>query len=200
MGWVPDHVIEEMRGSHLLGIFLHVATDPALHMWFGVHDIPAKIDSVDADGTVYLGGGRLNGLPTLEVLVNGTADNVEMTMSGIDPAAAARMLESIPAVRGRDVFVGLTTLDQYYQPMSNIIPVWHGTASHVAESSAPVAGNQNRSISLSLLVTSGEGTRSRPSRALWSSAHQKAQYPTDKFCDQTPRMARGVAPDWPKYT
>ncbi len=32
MGWVPDNVIDELRGSHQLGIFLRIATDPALHM------------------------------------------------------------------------------------------------------------------------------------------------------------------------
>lgn len=133
MEFVPAHIIEEMRGSHQLGIFLRVDTDPALHLWFGINDIPANFDSIDPTGTVYLGGGRLIGVPTLEVLVNGTADSVEFTLSGLDPTTSAKMLDSLPPVRGADVQMGLTTLDRYFQPMSSIIPIWTGTASHTGE-------------------------------------------------------------------
>lgn len=196
MGWVPDLVIEDMRGSHQLGIFMRIGSDPPLHIWFGVNDIPANFDSIEPDGTVYLGGGRLNGIPTLEILVNGTADSVEFSLSGIDPATAARTLDSLPAVRGADVHLGLTTLDQYYQPTSAIVPIWHGTASHIGESSPPSGSAQSPTLTLSLSVVSGEATRSRPSRSLWSSAHQKAISSDDKFCDGTSRLSRGVQPTW----
>lgn len=196
MGWVPDNVIEALGQSHQLGIFLRIDTDPALHLWFGVNDIPIGFDSIDPDGTVYLGGGRLIGVPTLEVLVNGTSDSVEFTISGVDPVAGARMLSQIPEVRGADVVMGLTTLDQYFQPMSSIIPIWSGTAAYTGESSAAVQGTANVSLSLSLAVVSGETTRSRAARTFWSSAHQKALSPTDKFCDETQRLARGVDPTW----
>ncbi|MDP9630094.1 UNVERIFIED_ORG: hypothetical protein J2W85_002155 [Ensifer adhaerens] len=200
MGWVPDDVIEAMRGSHQLGIFLRVGTDPALHMWFGVHDIQTGFDSIDPDGTVYLGGGILTGVPTLEVLVNGTADSVEFSVSGIDPATGGKMLDSLPPLRGASVQLGLTTLDEYYQPMSKIISIWTGTASHVAESSPMVTATECQSLTLALAVVSGETTRSRASRSLWSSPHQKAISPTDLFCDGTARLSRGVQPVWPHYT
>ncbi|MDX0312829.1 hypothetical protein GOC54_17370 [Sinorhizobium meliloti] len=57
MEFIPSNIVEEMRGSHQLGIFLRVDTDPALHLWFGINDIPANFDSIDPTGTVYLGGG-----------------------------------------------------------------------------------------------------------------------------------------------
>lgn len=199
MSFVPDNVVAEMRGSHQLGIFLRIDTDPALHLWFGVNDIPAGFDSIDPDGTVYLGGGRLIGVPTLEVLVNGTADSVDFTVSGVDPATGAKMLDSIPTVRGAAVQMGLTTLDQYFQPMSSIIPIWTGTASHVGESSQAAQGESSPQLTLSLSVVTGEATRSRPSRTLWSDAMQKAISPTDEFCAQVQRLARGVQPVWPNY-
>lgn len=199
MGWVPDNVINELRGSHQLGIFLRIGTTPSLHMWFGINDIPANFDSIDPTGTVYLGGGKLVGVPTLEVLVNGTADSVEFTLSGIDPTSAARMIDSLPAVRGATVQMGITTLDQYYQPMSNVIPIWTGTASHVSESSPATPSGQSVTLTLSLAVVAGEATRSRGSRSIWSSPHQKAISQTDKFCDGTSRLARGVQPVWPNF-
>lgn len=199
MEFVPTHIVEEMRGSHQLGIFLRVDTDPALHLWFGINDIPANFDSIDPTGTVYLGGGRLIGVPTLEILVNGTADSVEFTLSGLDPATSAKMLDSLPPVRGAAVQMGLTTLDRYFQPMSSIIPIWTGTASHTGEVSAPVQEGENPSITLSLAVVTGEATRSRGARSVWSSPHQKAISPTDKFCDGVSRLARGVQPVWPNF-
>lgn len=196
MDFFPANIIEEMRGSHQLGIFMRVATEPALHMWFGINDIPARIDSVDPDGTIYLGGGKLIGVPTLEILVNGTADSVEFTLSGLDPITGSKTLDSLPPVRGVEVQVGFTTLDQYYQPMSSIIPVWTGVASHTAEQSPARAAGEKATLNLSLAVVSGEATRSRAARTFWSSAHQKAISPTDKFCDNTARIARGVQPTW----
>lgn len=199
LDFVPQAVIDAMRGSHTLGIFMRIDCDPALHVWMGVNDIPAGFDSIDGDGVVYLGGGRLVEVPTLEVLVNGKADSVEFGISGIDPVTAQRVIDEMPEIRGCDVHIGIMTLDQYYQPMGRIVPLWIGTASHTTDAMPPVNGNGDRTITLSLTVLTGNGTRSRPSLSMWSAPHQKALYPTDKFCDGTARLARGVAPAWPNY-
>lgn len=200
VNYFPSEIIEELRGSHNLGIFMSLQTDPPLHIWFGVNDIPARIDAIDPSGTVYQGGGKLIGVPTLETQINGTSDSVEFTLSGIDVDSGTALVDAIPEVRGADLYVGLTTLDQYYQPMSSIIPIWLGRASHTAEASQAVSGSDNRTMSLSLVVTTGWDTRSRSSSALWSSAQHKAEYPTDKFCDNTASLARGVQPKWPKWS
>lgn len=208
--YVPANVIESMRSSHQLGIFFRLDTEPALHIWMGVSDIPAGIDGVDPDGTVYLGGGRLLSVPSLEVLCNGQSGSAVFGISGIDPATAADVLDNMPDVRRKAVMIGLTTLDDYFQPNSSIIPVWSGTASHPKESSAPVAGDENPVTTLGLAVVTGNDTRSRPSASMWTSAHQAALWrqffptpelqaanPRDRCCDQTARLARGVAPVWP---
>jgi hypothetical protein len=197
--YVPEDIIEAMRGSHPLGIFFRLDTDPALHIWMGVNDIPAGFDSIDEDGTVYLGGGRLLNVPTLEVLINGQADEVEFGISGIDPKSAQKVLDEMPDVRGKEVHVGITVLDKYYQPLGPIIPLWSGTASHPIDHDPPVTGYEPRSMTLSLAIVSGNWTRSRPALSMWVPAHHKALYPTDKFCDGVARLARGVAPAWPVY-
>lgn len=194
--YVPSNVLAALGTSHMLGIFFRLDSDPGLHLWCGVNDIPAGFDSID-DDTVYLGAGKLQGMEDLEVLVNGQASSTSFGLSGIDGATAARMAPLIPDVRGKDVKVGITTLDDYFQPMSAIIPLWTGTASHKSEASAPVPGGENQTVTISLAVVSGHSTRSRPSYSMWSPAHHMAEYPTDLGCNQTPRLARGVAPVWP---
>jgi hypothetical protein len=197
--YVSAAQIDAMRGSHPLGIFMRMDCDPALHVWMGINDIPAGIDSMDEDGTVYLGGGRLLNVPTLEILINGQSDDVEFGISGVDPATAQKVVDEMPDVRGSDVHIGITPLDKYYQPVGSIVPLWLGTASHTRESMPPVTGTDARTMTLGLAVVSGNNTRSRPSLSMWSAPHQKALYPTDRFCDNVARIARGVAPAWPNY-
>lgn len=197
--YVPEVVIQRLRGNTILGIFIRVATDPALHIWFGVNDIPARFDSIDEDGTIYLGGGRLIGIPTLEVLLNGISDAVEFTVSGVDPATGQAMLDDLPDVRGALVHIGITTLDDYFQPMTAILPIWQGVAARVAENMPVVSGRDAPTLTLSLSVVAGENMRSRPSRALWSSAQQRAISPSDAFCDNTAGLSRGVQPAWPNW-
>ncbi|RWP31824.1 hypothetical protein [Mesorhizobium sp.] len=197
--YVPQAVLDAMAGSHILGIFFRLETDPGLHIWAGVNDIPAGFDSIDEDDTVYLGGGRLLNVPTLEVLVNGQSSSVEFGIAGIDPSTAQKVVDTMPDVRGKDIKIGFTTLDKYYQPMSSIVALWTGTASHPTESSPPVTGGENKKTNLSLAVVSGTNTRSRASQVLWTPAHQKALHPTDEFCSGVARLGRGVAPAWPTY-
>lgn len=197
--YVPAVVTEALRRSTMLAVFLRIETEPALHLYFGVGDIPIGFTSLDPDGTVYQGGGKLQGIPALQVLVNGISNAINFSISGVDPETGAKMIDSIPAVRGKMVHVGLTTLDDYYQPVSKIIPIWTGIASHIEEGQAPIKEGETATISLSLAVVGGENTRSRPSRALWSSAMQRSLSSTDAFCDNTGSLARGVQPVWPNY-
>lgn len=199
MDWAPSVVVDAVSGSTTLGIFLHIGTVPPLRVWLGLRPISITIDAVDEDGAIYRGGGQLIGVPTLETLVNGAADSVDFSISGIDPQTGASLIQSIPEVRGCPVYVGITALDQYYQPVSKIIPLWRGTASHPTEAMPTVTGTEDRTMTLGLAVAAGEQTRSRAARSLWSAAHQKAISPTDRFCDNTARMARGVQPVWPNY-
>lgn len=197
--FVPPAVVSALRTDSQLAVFLRVETDPALHLYFGVNDVPIGFDSIDPDGTVYLGGGRLQGIPALQILVNGSSAAIDFTVSGIDPETGAKMIDSIPPVRGALVQVGLTALDDYYQPITQIIPIWTGIASHLKEARAPVRSGENPTVTLSLATVAGENTRSRPSKVLWSDAMQRSLYPTDAFCNGTARLARGIQPKWPVF-
>jgi len=200
MGWIPEEVIEELRGSHELAVFIYMATDPEMRLFYGVNDIPTGIQGVDpTTSEVYLGGGRLLEIPVLEVLINGIADRVEFVLSGLDPASAEEIDSNTPPVRGADFYIAVTTLDKYYQPMTSPIPMAAGRASHTTEKSDPVTGNDPVTVSMGLSVGFGAATRSRNTSVLWSSVHQKMISPDDLFCDHTARQARGVQVTWPRF-
>ena len=197
---VPSNVIDALRESHQLGIFLRLATSPVTRVWLGVNDIPSGIVSVDPTSfETYYGGGRLNDIPNLEAVINGVADRAEFRLSGIDPDTAAEIDIGALDVRGKAFHVGITTLDDNFQPMSQIIPLITGRASFVTETSPPVTGQQNRVVTLGISVGFGVTTRTRQSQVLWSPPHHKAFYPTDLFCDGTARLERGASPVWPRF-
>lgn len=202
MARVPDHICEEMRGSHLLALFLHVATEPnPTRVWVGINNIPAGIDSVDpTTNEIYIGGGWLRGIPNMEILLNGRAERADFLLSGIPPGEVTQVdFDQLTLeLRGKKFRVGITTLDQYYQPMSSILPLITGTVSHPTESSPTVTGQEAPSVTLGLSVGFGSTTRDRSSQVLWSTPHHKAKFPTDKFCDQTARLERGANPTWPR--
>ncbi len=202
MARVPDEIIEALRGSHQLGIFLRLSTAEPLLMWLGINDIPAGFDSIDPDtNQTYIGGGVLRQIPNLEAVIHGVADRAEFQLSGIDPAEAAKVdFDQLQSdVRGKDFHVGITTLDDHYQPMSSIIPLITGRASFVTESSPPVSGIENPSLTWGLSVGFGITTRDRNSAAQWSPVHHRALHPTDAFCDGTSRLERGANPVWPRF-
>lgn len=196
---ISNAIIDALRGDHILGIFVYCEFEPQpLALWFGTNDIELGIESI-VNGVRFQGGGVLQGVPELEVLVNGIADRVEFTLAGIDPSSLDRYEIEQYRVRGAPVYVGITCLDEYYQPVAPIQPLWDGRASFVRETMPPVSGEESPSVALMLSVGSGVTTRARASASIWSSAHQRALYPTDAFCDGTARLARGVSPTWPRF-
>lgn len=200
MGWVSDDIIADLRGSHEIGIYFRMDSDPPLRLWMGVNDVPQRLLAYDTEGDeIYLGGGRLQNIPYLEILLNGAADRQEFTMSGIDPDTLGLAAEELPEVRGCAVHIGITTLDDHHQPKSAIIPLLEGTASLITEASEPVEGTDNIQVTMGLSVAFGNVTRSRKTAVMWSAAMQRALYPTDAGCDGTARLARGVQPVWPRW-
>jgi hypothetical protein len=199
MAYFPDVLIESLRSSHILGIFLHVDTTPPLSIWAGINDIPAKFvgTAINASSTTFIGGGVMRDVPLLEALINGAMERVEFQLSGLSFDQANILNTQAPPVRGKGVWVGITTLDQFYQPVSDIIPVWSGVASFISERSPPVQGTETPLVTMALTVSSGTVTRSRPSGFLWTDAHHQKNHPGDLFCKQQPRISRGVAPVWP---
>lgn len=201
MGYIADDVIEALRSSHRLGIFVKIDTTPPGRFWMGASDIPLKFKgaTIDVEGGTYIGGGVLGNIPVLEALINDTAERVEFQMSGLSADQAEIFNTAVPPVRGKRVHLGITVLNDYYQPISDIIPMWTGTASFFSERSPSVGSGETPTVMMSLSVGSGPTTRSRPSASLWSHAHQQALFPGDDFCKGTTRLARGVAPAWPRY-
>jgi hypothetical protein len=200
MGYVPDATVAALKGNYNLGIFFRLGTTPALHLAFGVNDVPITVPVLDSVGTIYQGAGRFLDIPTLEVLINGIADKVTFSLYGIDPSVAALVLDSTPEVLGALVTIGIAPLDARWQPLSQIIGLWSGTADFIAEEMKPESDpTKSRVQSIMLTTSSGDTSRALPNLITYSDATQKTLYPTDRFFERTVRYIQGYLVSWPRF-
>jgi hypothetical protein len=201
MPYVSGTVVSALRQSVNLGIFFRLATTPAaLRLCLGVNDVPIGIESVDPDGSVYVGAGRLIGIPQLEVLLNGLADRIEFYVDGVSNDDLVNLAPAAASVKGKAVTVGIATLDKRFQPTTNIIPLWSGFADFWSmQRKVQPIGETNPSQMIALSVGTGDLARSRSRRSYWTSAQQKAVSATDEFCDRVARYSSTYEVTWPRF-
>lgn len=198
--YVSASVVTALRSSLNLGVFWRLGSDPALHLWMGVNDVPIGIPSLDAGGTVYIGAGRLLGVPDLEMLVNGIADKVEFGLSGVTAEHLAQVEAGAPPVRGALCTVGFAPLDARYQPVTQIIPLWQGTADYWAMEQQPADDPREgpkRTIMLS--VGAGDTSRAIPKLVSFTGPYQRLLSATDAFCDRVSRYVQSYMVSWPRF-
>lgn len=186
--------------SMRMGIFWRLDTDPAAHLWMGLHNVTASMPAVDPSGTVYIGAGKLLSIPELETLVNGVADRVEFYLSGVDKENFDNLLNGIPKVKGKTCVVGVAPLDERYQLLTDIIPIWTGKADFWQASEKPVTDPQKNSVlTLSLSVGSGNTGRARSKALSWTDADHRSAHPTDAFFTRVSRYVRQYMVTWPRF-
>ena len=197
MGYVPDATLAEFRGQFNLGVFFRLGTDPALHLSFLVNDMMMEMPGLDEPGTIYKGCGVLQNIPELEVLVNGIADTVTFTLSGLDPSLTAAMLDSAPDVLGAPVTVGIAPMDVRWQPKTPIVLLWSGTADMISEAMPPETDpTKNRTQSISLAAMTGDQSRQFQNLSTYADPIQQEISPGDRFCSRTTRAPYQIS--WPR--
>lgn len=199
MTYVPAATAAMFAGSFNLGVFWRLGTDPALHLWMGTGDMPIGVPSLDDAGTVYTGAGKLIQIPDLELLINGIADRIDFAVSGVDAAFQAQLSASAPEVRGARCTVGIAALDERYQPKTQIIGLWSGTADYWTMEQKPAKGDQPSVRSISVSVGAGDTTRARPRLTSFTDAQQQIISPGDKFFSRVPRYTQDHLVAWPRF-
>jgi hypothetical protein len=199
MGYFPDATIAALRDLANLGVFFRLGTDPPLRLSFSVNDYPIELPG-DEPGAVYFGAGRLINIPDLEALVNGIADTVSFTISGLDPQATALMLDSAPEVLGAPISIGIAPLNARWQPATPVGLIWSGTADLVSESMQfETDMTKNRTQSLTLTASTGDQSRQFQNLSTYSDATQKTLSPGDNFCSRVVRYTQTQIISWPRF-
>lgn len=198
--YVDPGIATTLRQDYSLGIFFRVGTDPALHLSMSLNSIPISVPGLDDPGTVYVGAGSLTSLPDLELLVNGLADRVVFELNGLDPIATDMLFDDAPDVLGALVTVGFAPLDERWQPMAQIIPIWTGTGDFLAQSMQIETDRaKSRTVSLQLSTSAGDTSRMVPGFSTYTDSSQKMLYPTDTFFARMARYVPGLNVTWPRF-
>lgn len=188
-------------GGLRLGVFFYLGLSPTpLRLWAGVNDVPIGIPSVDPSGSVYLGAGQLMNIPDLELLINGIADRVDFYLTGTDPTFIATLAPAAASVLGAQVIVGVAPLDVRFQPQTQIIGVWTGSADIMKMSGRP--GNGPTSPATQTIAVScgtGDTSRARPRLTAFSQPQQQLISPSDTFFSCINRYIQQFVVSWPNY-
>ena len=180
-------------------LFLRVAIPSApLRVWSGVGDYDVPVDAVEVEGATYLGVGAVAGLPALSGLINGVAERVEFSLSGVSARVLSIADDESVDCRNAQVNIGLTFLGEDWQPVGGMGWLWQGFADvATAARTAGEDGTITRRISLS--VGSAFTGRRRAPLTYWSNNDQQRRSPTDRFCERTPLYNPGVIKTWPRF-
>lgn len=189
-------------GMQRIGVFFRLATDPVVRLWLGIGNIEPGVNVLDQTGATYQGFGEIQSLPDFNQMINGAAQRVEFSVSGVSGGLLAIASgDDAEAVKGKPVSVGLGIFGSDWALLGSVKWFANYTADYLsvlqAESSDPMQPIV-RTVALSCgsLMTG----RRRPGRSYFTDQDQQARYPGDRFCSLVGRYAHGFNKAWPQFT
>jgi len=173
-----------------------MATDPVVRLWTGVGDIQINAAGPETTGGVYQGLGVLTAMPEIENLMNGTAQRVDFSLSGVSPEIVALADGDAESIRSKAVNIGVLFMGDDWQPLAAPLWVWDGEADVIKTdtTSSPDFVRQRR---ITLSVGSIMTGRRRPKLNSFTRAQQRRRSPDDAFCDRTKLYTIGTEVAWP---
>lgn len=170
-------------------------TDEPAMFWSGFGDLLLPADLVLPEPTLVLGGGDLVNLPDLEQLINGTAQRVEVTLSGVAQRSATLAAEEAEQVSGAPAFIGRIQFDEAWQQQGPVVWEWAGEGRGLSVS-GDEADNGRRTRSITLKLGSGDTTRSRAPLAFFTDADQRRDFPDDTVFSHVAGINAGTSRRW----
>jgi hypothetical protein len=171
-------------------ILIRIASDPVARVWSGLGDLYVPADFVEDEGGIYLGGGELISAPDFEQLINGTAQRLEITVSGVTAETIRLALEDAPSVKGADVYIGTVQFDDDWQQGA---VTWEGGFRADTLTVNSQAADQGRTRSIALSIGTDDTGRSRAPLAFYTDADQKRRSPTDRFFERVASISAGTS-------
>jgi hypothetical protein len=184
-----------------IGVFFRLDTSQIVRLWLGFGKIEPGVNVYDLTGAEYKGFGEITNIPTFKQLLNGAAERVEFTLSGVsgDVLTIASGGDA-QSVKGKRTAVGFALMDLSWALLGPVrwcasyIADFLSVRQEAADPMSPIV----RTISLSC-GTRFTGRR-RSSLSYFSDPDQQGRYPGDPFCSLTGRYAHGFQKPWPVYT
>jgi hypothetical protein len=175
-----------MRESFLL----RIAADPPARVWSGNGDLVIPADTIEASAATYLGGGELLSAPDFQQLIGGTAERLDITVSGVTAETLRLAREDADSIKGAAVHLGTIRFDDDWQQGA---VVWEDGFRVDTLSVNSQSGDESRSRTITLSIGTDDTGRSRAPIAFFTDADQRRRSPTDAFCDQVAGISSGTS-------
>ncbi|WP_438853139.1 hypothetical protein [Brevundimonas nasdae] len=181
-----------------LAFFLRAEIGPdIIRLYAGAGDFPMAPNVLDPSGATYSCVGRWGeGMPDVDHLINGEAQALSLTLSGVDRETAKNYLLDRSLVVGAPASLGWCVLDDRYRPAG---PVRWPVRGHLSQ---PQIIRQRKSAtvmqrSVSVVLLAGAASRRRPKFSLLVGADQRRRSPTDAACDGVGQLTPESTRKWP---
>jgi hypothetical protein len=188
-------------GRQRIGVFFRLEADPVVRLWLGFGKIEPGVNAYDLSGAVYRGFGEIQDVPAFKQLVNGKAERVEFTVSGVsgEILGIASGGDS-EQVKGKRVAVGFAVMNAQWALLGAVKWGANYTADYLSIAQA-VTDDPLQPIVRSVTLSCGTimTGRRRPSSSYFTDQDQQARHPGDRFCERTPSYATGFNKAWPTF-
>jgi len=195
-----DEIAALEAGEARTGIFFRLETAPIVRLWLGIGNIEPGVNVYDATGATYIGFGEVQAVPAFRQLINGRAERVSFTLSGVS-GEVLKIASGGDAdqVKGKRVALGFALMGEDWSLLGPVKWVANYFADYLSieQAVANVTGEVVRTVSLSCgtLLTA----RRRPQASYFTDRDQKARFSQDRFCERTPIYATGFNKTWPIF-
>lgn len=171
-----------------------IATDPPVLFWTGFGDLAVPADAVVPDDAIALGAGQLISVPDLEQLINGIAQRLDFTFSGVSEQTIAFAHEEAADVAGARVDIGRMDQGPDWQQLAPVEWEWTGEARSLTVGSQST--DEGRSRSITLTVAAGDTTRSRAPLAFFTDSDQRRRSSDDAIFSHVAGINSGTSRRW----
>lgn len=188
-------------GAHRIGVFFRLATDPIVRIWLGVGAIEPGVNVYDDVGATYLGFGEIQNVPNFKQLINGAAERVEFTLSGVSGAVLeVAAAEDAQAVKGKALAVGFAIMGADWKLLGPVRWSANYTADYLAIEQQPTSGPDEDPVRILRLSCGTMFTgRRRPRFSYFSNRDQQDRSTGDRFCERVQIYATNFAKTWPTF-
>lgn len=183
-------------GHVRIGFFFRLASTPVIRLWLAVGKIETtQPDALDAAGAVYKGMGELRNIPEFNQLINGQAERVEFTLSGVSGDVLAAAAADINSVKDKEVSIGFALMDGDWQLIGPVkwVRTFYSDVPSINQGATEDAIVRPLALSCGSLMTA----RRRPRLGLYSDAEQQREHPGDRIFERVPKYTSEIRKPWP---
>lgn len=184
-----------------VGYFFRLETAPVVRLWLGAGDIKPGVNVLDDDGATYTGFGEISAIPELSQLINGAAERIEFTVSGVS-GDILKIASGGDAqqVKGKRASVGFALFGTDWQLLGSIKWIRTYIADFLSIQQA-LTDDPTQPIMRTISLSCGSllTARRRPSLSYFTNQDQLARHPGDYFCERTPVYANQFNKEWPVF-